>query len=266
MRHICTTFLLLALATCAAQAAGIEGAAERYRFEPGDRPIYEAPLDQCPVGELLPGWKVARGGYECARFRDRMWIRPLEHGTLLYLPLPRPLPEEFSLELTVHSFEPGQPLLRFGLHTEEVLEALGRGVPEASWMLIGGLVAVGTATDLLLFPLSGLIMDRYGRLHAMLPAYGLLGVGLALLAVAEGPTMAVVAGAVMGVGNGLSSGSLFTLGSDLAPPESRGPFLGAMAVMTDAVSPASVCNVSSRSLMASAWGSLFSCGNTSQSG
>lgn len=99
---------------------------------------------------------------------------------------------------------------------------------------VGGLVAVGTATDLLLFPLSGLIMDRYGRLHAMLPAYGLLGVGLALLAVAEGPTMAVVAGAVMGVGNGLSSGSLFTLGSDLAPPESPGPFLGAMAVMTDA--------------------------------
>ncbi len=124
-------------------AGGIEGAAERYRFEPGDRVLHEDRLEACPVGELLPGWKVGRGGYECARFEDRMWIRPLEHGTVLYLPLEAPLPAEFSLEMTVHSFEPGRPMLRLGLHTEEVLEAVRRGAPSEDWMLVGAIVAVG---------------------------------------------------------------------------------------------------------------------------
>ncbi len=59
-----------------------------------------------------------------------------------------------------------------------------RAAYERAWRLVGWEMCISGG------PLSGLIMDRYGRLHAMLPAYGLLGVGLALLAVAEGPTMA----------------------------------------------------------------------------
>ncbi len=99
---------------------------------------------------------------------------------------------------------------------------------------VGGLVAVGTGADLLLFPFAGWIMDRYGRLWAMVPAYSLLGLGLGLLALAEGPGLAVTAGAVMGIGNGLSSGSLFTMGSDMAPDDATAPFLGVITVMSDA--------------------------------
>jgi len=43
----------------------------------------------------------------------------------------------------------------------------------------------------------------------------------------------VVASVVMGVGNGLSSGTLLTVSSDLAPTDSPGAFLAAMAVMQD---------------------------------
>lgn len=133
------TFLITAGMLCAAGSAlaqGIEGGAERYRFEPGDKVVYEAPLDRCPVGELLPDWKVAKGGYECARFQDQMWIRPFEHGTLLSLPLPAPLPEEFSLELIANNFEPGLPYVRFALHTEEAVDR-----PEWNWVLLGGVVS-----------------------------------------------------------------------------------------------------------------------------
>jgi len=125
--------------------AQIEGSAERYRFEPGDKLIYQDALDRCPVGEFLPEWKIVSGGYECARFNDRMWIRPLEHGTTLYLLLQNPLPEEFSLELTVHSFEAGRPMVRFALHPEDVLSRLERGDAYAAgdMQIIAGIIGVG---------------------------------------------------------------------------------------------------------------------------
>ena len=98
---------------------------------------------------------------------------------------------------------------------------------------IGGLVAVGYTADLVLFPVSGYVMDRFGRLAAMFPAYGLLAIGLGMLATADTATMAIVAGVLMGVGNGMSSGSLFTIGSDLAPEEGTASFLSGISVLSD---------------------------------
>ena len=98
---------------------------------------------------------------------------------------------------------------------------------------VGALVAVGTAADLLLFPLAGFIMDRFGRLAAMIPSFSLIALGLVVLGVADTTAVAVAAGILMGIGNGLSSGALLTLGSDLAPVDSPGPFLAAIAVIQD---------------------------------
>jgi len=94
---------------------------------------------------------------------------------------------------------------------------------------IGILVAVGTGADLLLFPVAGHLMDRYGRLSAIVPAFSLIGIGLLMLASAESTAMVTVAGAVMGIGNGMSAGTMLTLGSDLAPEDSPGQFLSALA-------------------------------------
>jgi len=107
------TLLLIPIAP----AQTIEGAGERTRFEPGDRVLYETPLAQCPVGEFLPQWHITTGSYECARFQNQMWIRPLERGTVLSLALP-PLPAEFSLEFTAYPFQAGGPLVQLGLHDE----------------------------------------------------------------------------------------------------------------------------------------------------
>jgi outer membrane protein OmpA-like peptidoglycan-associated protein len=107
--------------------AQIEGGAERYRFEPGDTVLYQTQLEKCPVGEYLSEWKILRGSYECARFQDRIWMRPLESGTTLYLVLPQALPDEFSLEFHLYSFEAGRPIVRFALHPEDLLPRLRRG-------------------------------------------------------------------------------------------------------------------------------------------
>lgn len=95
---------------------------------------------------------------------------------------------------------------------------------------VGALVTISTAADLVLFPVAGLVMDRFGRLHAMVPAFGLVIVGLIQLSVAGSPGAVALAGVVMGIGNGLASGTMLTLGSDLAPTDAAGPFLAGMAI------------------------------------
>lgn len=107
-------------------------------------------------------------------------------------------------------------------------DELGLSVAE-----VGALVAVGTFADLALFPVAGFVMDRFGRLAAMIPSFSLIAIGLLVLATAESTTAAIGAGVIMGVGNGLSSGSMLTLGSDLAPRSDPAPFLSAIAVIQD---------------------------------
>lgn len=107
-------------------------------------------------------------------------------------------------------------------------DELGLSVAE-----VGALVAVGTFADLALFPVAGLVMDRFGRLAAMVPSFSLIAIGLIVLGLADSTTPAIAAGVIMGVGNGLSSGSMLTLGSDLAPRDDPAPFLAAIAVIQD---------------------------------
>lgn len=95
---------------------------------------------------------------------------------------------------------------------------------------IGALVAVGTAADFVLFPVSGFIMDRFGRLYSMVPAFGLMVLGLLLLGVAGSASEVVVAGILIGVGNGLSSGSMLTMSTDLAPSDAYGPFIAGFSM------------------------------------
>ena len=97
---------------------------------------------------------------------------------------------------------------------------------------VGALVAIGTGADLLLFPVSGWLMDRFGRLYAIVPAFSLMAIGLLVLGFSATTTGAIVAGVVMGIGNGMSAGTMLTLGGDLAPPDS-GPFLAALGVMQE---------------------------------
>ena len=104
---------------------------------------------------------------------------------------------------------------------------------DLSLTAIGGLLAIGTGADLLLFPVSGYLMDRYGRLHAIVPSFLLVTVGLVILGFADSAAGIALAGAVMGVGNGIGAGTMLTMASDLAPGEARGQVLSGLAVLQD---------------------------------
>lgn len=90
-------------------------------------------------------------------------------------------------------------------------------------------IGVGAGVDAALFYLGGWIMDRFGRRWTAVPALIGLAAGNGVLAIGilqPSPLgWFVAATALLAVANGLSSGVLMTLGSDLADPTHPAAFL-----------------------------------------
>jgi MFS family permease len=86
--------------------------------------------------------------------------------------------------------------------------------------------AAAALVEVVLFYPAGTVMDRHGRVWVAVPVTLLLGAGLVVLPFTS--TLAGVAAIalLMGVGNGLGSGIVMTLGADAAPTVGRAPFLG----------------------------------------
>jgi MFS family permease len=99
---------------------------------------------------------------------------------------------------------------------------------------IGFVVAVSAAVDVLLFYPAGLAMDRFGRRATAIPSCVLFSAVLLSLAAADSYADLLCAAVAAGVANGLSTGIVMTLGTDLAPAARRGEFLGLWRLLTDA--------------------------------
>ncbi|MCY3782427.1 MAG: MFS transporter [Chloroflexi bacterium] len=96
---------------------------------------------------------------------------------------------------------------------------------------IGVVVSASSAIDMTLFPIAGYVMDRFGRKFTNAPSMVMLGASMAVLPLAQDFVGLIVVGLFAGVANGWGSGAMLTLGSDLAPRESPGPFLGVWQFM-----------------------------------
>jgi MFS family permease len=126
-------------------------------------------------------------------------------------------------------------------------------------------VGISGTIDFALFYTSGQVMDRYGRLWAALPATVAMALSFLVLAFTHDLPGAEIwllgCAVVIGIGNGLSSGILLTLGADLAPREDPAPYLAAWRTLTDlggALAPLAVSAiaVASLPLAAAATGAL----------
>ena len=109
--------------------------------------------------------------------------------------------------------------------------------------------------DFALFYVSGQVMDRFGRLWAALPAT--IGMAIAFLVLAGTHDLPNAAGwliacaVVIGLGNGLSSGIVLTLGADLAPQPDPAHFLAAWRTLVDfggATAPLAISALAATSL------------------
>jgi MFS family permease len=104
------------------------------------------------------------------------------------------------------------------------------GLDPAVTSLIFG---VAGGLDMLLFYPAGKVMDRLGRLWIGVPSMLVMGVALAVLPLTQSATSLAVAAGLLGLGNGMSSGILMTLGADVSPADGRAQFLGLWRVLQD---------------------------------
>ncbi|HEU5329089.1 MAG TPA: MFS transporter [Thermomicrobiales bacterium] len=100
-------------------------------------------------------------------------------------------------------------------------------------LTVGGIVSAAAALDVSMFLPAGFLMDRFGRKVAAVPSFLVMALGMLLVARAADYQGLLLAASVIGFGNGLGSGTMMTLGADLAPPGAVGEFLGIWRLIGD---------------------------------
>jgi MFS family permease len=96
------------------------------------------------------------------------------------------------------------------------------------------IISLSSAVDMSLFPVAGWIMDHWGRKKAIVPSFILQAIGMACVPFAASFAGLLAAAALVALGNGIGSGTMMTLGADLAPSHARGEFLGIWRLIGDA--------------------------------
>lgn len=92
---------------------------------------------------------------------------------------------------------------------------------------------IASAVDMSMFPLAGYLMDRYGRRYATVPGICIFATGMILMPFTDSFIWLLLAAVMMRFGNGIASGTMMTLGADLAPKEGTGEFLGLWRITGD---------------------------------
>jgi MFS family permease len=98
---------------------------------------------------------------------------------------------------------------------------------------IGTIVSISSAVDMSLFLPAGILMDKLGRKYASVPSFLVMAAGMAMVPLATSYGGLLLATCVMGLGNGIGSGTMMTLGADLAPRQATGEFLGVWRLIGD---------------------------------
>ncbi|MEV6847209.1 MFS transporter [Actinoplanes sp. NPDC051411] len=101
--------------------------------------------------------------------------------------------------------------------------------PSTSSILFG----VSGALEALVFYPAGLVMDRWGRRAVAVPCTLVMGLSFLAMPLTHGAVTLGVAATVMGIGNGIGSGIVNTLGADVAPAIGRPTFLGVWRELAD---------------------------------
>ena len=115
-----------------------------------------------------------------------------------------------------------------------VIPLYGAAVLGLDVQAVGWVLSAAALLDVTMFPVAGMLMDRLGRKWAIVPSFALQALGMALVPLAGGFWGLLVVGCVIGLGNGIGSGTMMTLASDLAQPGTVGEFLGVWRVIGDA--------------------------------
>jgi MFS family permease len=104
------------------------------------------------------------------------------------------------------------------------------GLSPATASIIYGVAA---AIDMAVFYPAGKVMDQHGRIWVALPSTVLMGLSLMTMPFASGLQTFVISSMLVGLGNGIGSGIIMTLGADASPRAGRTEFLGIWRMLSD---------------------------------
>lgn len=131
------------------------------------------------------------------------------------------------------------------------------GYAPATTSLVFGLAG---AVDMLLFYPAGKLMDRLGRLWVAVPSMLVMAVAMALLPFTQALGAVITVALVLGIGNGIGSGILMTLGADTAPEHARAQYLGIWRLFGDTGNAAGPLGVSLGAALGSLGGGIMAMG------
>lgn len=123
--------------------------------------------------------------------------------------------------------------------------------PTATSLVFG----IAGALDMVMFYPAGKVMDRFGRWWVAMPSMLVLGVAHLLLPFTHSVPTLLAASLLMGAGNGIGSGLIMTLGSDVSPPTGRAEFLGIWRLTADtgtAIGPVIISGITAVAALAPA--------------
>jgi MFS family permease len=108
---------------------------------------------------------------------------------------------------------------------------------------VGQVVGISAFIEMFLFIPAGIIMDRWGRKAAAVPSFAIMGAAMMMVPLTDSYITLLLVTSLMGIGQGIGSGTMMTLGADLAPPGKTGEFLGLWRLIGDsghAVAPLAI--------------------------
>ncbi len=123
-------------------------------------------------------------------------------------------------------------LVRRGRST--LIPLFGANVIGLSVDEIGLVMSIAQGFDTALFYPAGLLMDRFGRKFAIIPSFLLQAAGFFLLPFTFSFATLTIVTSLIGLGSGIGSGTMMTLGADLSPANQRSTFLGTWRMMGSA--------------------------------
>jgi MFS family permease len=124
-------------------------------------------------------------------------------------------------------------MIRASASRQVIIPLYGASILGLDLQAVGLIMSVSSLIDFAMFYPVGLIMDSFGRKYAIIPCFFLQAVGMAFVPLAAGTLGLLACASVMGLGNGLGSGTMMTLGADLAPQNALGEFLGVWRLIGD---------------------------------
>jgi MFS family permease len=108
---------------------------------------------------------------------------------------------------------------------------------------VGQIVSASHFVEMFLFVPAGIIMDRWGRKAAAIPSFAIMGTAMFIVPFTDSYLTLLFAASLIGIGQGIGSGTMMTLGADLSPPGRAGEFLGVWRLIGDsghAVAPMAI--------------------------